>query len=236
MSKKLLQLNNLNVFYDQFHAVHNVNMEFNENEIISIIGANGAGKSTILKAIIGQIDRTEGEIFFKEKNISSLLTPDRIKAGISLVPEGRRLFPSLSVEENLQIGLFTGRSGGIDINEVFDMFPILREKRNQKSTLLSGGQQQMVAIGRSLLMNPFIILFDEISLGLSPLIVQEIYDILPHIRKKGTGIVVVEQDISRSLAVADRFYCLLEGSVTLSGNPKDVTREEVANNYFGVKS
>lgn len=236
MSGAVLQLKKLDVFHGNFHAVHGIDMTFGAGELVSVIGANGAGKSSVLKAIIGQVDRIGGEIEYDGHNLSTMETPERIALGLSLVPEGRRLFPSLSVEENLRIGLFTGRDGGMSLQDAYDMFPILQERRDQRANLLSGGQQQMVAIARSLLMNPRIILFDEISLGLSPLIVQDIYKTLPKIREMGMGIVVVEQDISRSLDVADRFYCLLEGRVTLSGKPKDVSREDVANSYFGISS
>lgn len=235
MSDGTLRLEKLDVFHGNFHAVHGVDMTFGAGEIVSVIGANGAGKSSVLKAIIGQVDRTGGKLEYDGHDLTTLQTPQRIALGLSLVPEGRRLFPSLSVEENLRIGLFTGRGGGMDLQDAYDMFPILQERRDQRSSLLSGGQQQMVAIARSLLMNPRIILFDEISLGLSPLIVQDIYKVLPRIREMGMGIVVVEQDISRSLAVADRFYCLLEGHITLSGKPSDVSRQDVANSYFGIE-
>ena len=234
MTAPLMQVQALDVFYGHFHAVHNIDFEVDAGEIVSVIGANGAGKSSVLKALMGQVDRADGNILLDGQEIGALSTPERIKKGVALVPEGRRLFPSLSVEENLKIGQYTARPDGIGLREVFDFFPVLQERRNQKASQLSGGQQQMVAIGRALLMNPRIILFDEISLGLAPLIVQNIYEILPDLRATGVGIIVVEQDISRSLAVADRFYCLLEGRITLSGRPQDVTREEVANSYFGM--
>jgi branched-chain amino acid transport system ATP-binding protein len=234
MTTPVMQLQKLDVFYGHFHAVHGIDMDCDAGEIVSVIGANGAGKSSVMKAIMGQVGRTQGQVLLDGKDIKNLRTPERIKQGVALVPEGRRLFPSLSVEENLNIGLYTARPGGIGLQDVFDIFPVLKDRRAQRASQLSGGQQQMVAIGRALLMNPRIVLFDEISLGLAPLIVKDIYKILPKLSAKGLGVVVVEQDISRSLAVADRFYCLLEGRVTLSGRPADFTREDVANSYFGM--
>lgn len=229
----LLKIEDLHVYYGKFHAVHGVNLEFSEGEIVSIIGANGAGKSSSLKALLGQTGRLEGSIKFGGEEISGQTTAEIIRKGLALVPEGRWLFPSLTVEENLLIGKQVGRPGGPEITEIFEHFPILLERRNQKARELSGGQQQQVAIGRALLANPRILLCDEISLGLSPIVVQSLYSILPKIRERGIGIVVVEQDIGRSLEIADRFYCLLEGKVTLSGKPADVTRETVAKHYFG---
>lgn len=234
MTNPVMQLQNLDVFYGHFHAVHGIDMDCDAGEIVSVIGANGAGKSSVMKAIMGQVGRTQGQVLLDGQDIKNLSTPERIKQGVALVPEGRRLFPSLSVEENLNIGRYTARPGGIALQDVFDIFPVLKERRAQRASQLSGGQQQMVAIGRALLMNPRIVLFDEISLGLAPLIVKDIYKILPKLSAKGLGVVVVEQDISRSLSVADRFYCLLEGRVTLSGRPADFTREDVANSYFGM--
>jgi len=152
---------------------------------------------------------------------------------VALVPEGRRLFPSLTVEENLRIGQEVGREGGIGFEDVYRMFPVLKERRRQMARQLSGGQQQMVAVGRALLANPKLLLCDEISLGLAPVIIGDLYEMLPKIRERGIGILVVEQDISRSLAVADRFYCLLEGRVNLSGRPAETSRDIVASHYFG---
>jgi branched-chain amino acid transport system ATP-binding protein len=151
-----------------------------------------------------------------------------------LVPEGRRLFPSLTVEENLQLGWEVGRKGEIGFADIWRLFPMLQDKRRQKSGSLSGGQQQMVALGRALLANPQLLLCDEISLGLAPVVINELYKLIPAIKQRGIGILIVEQDIERSLAVADRFYCLLEGRVSLTGRPSDVTRDLVIKHYFGL--
>ena len=230
----LLDIRGLNVFYGGFHAVLGIDITCDKGEILSIIGANGAGKSSTLKAIVGQVPRAEGTIRFEQRDITGLSTPERISSGIAIVPEGRKLFPKLSVEENLRIGGMAGRSGPVDLDTVYDLFPVLRERRLQMAGQLSGGQQQMVSIGRALMMNPSLILFDEISLGLSPKIVTEIYAVLPTIRDRGISMLIVEQDITRSVAIADRFVCMLEGRVALAGKRGDYTRDQIANSYFGA--
>jgi branched-chain amino acid transport system ATP-binding protein len=230
----LLSVERLSIFYGAFQAVHAVDLSVNTGEIVSIIGANGAGKSTLLKAIIGQTDRIEGCIRFLGNNLVGQPTPRIVAGGIALVPEGRRLFPSLTVAENLRLGWEVGRKGEIGMDTIWQLFPILKERRQQKAGSLSGGQQQMVALGRGLLTNPHILLCDEISLGLAPKIVDNLYKIIPSIKARGIAVVIVEQDISRSLAVADRFYCLLEGQISLAGRPGDFSREVVMRQYFGV--
>ena len=233
-SVPLLSTERLSVFYDPFQAVHEVDLSIDAGEIVSIIGANGAGKSTLLKAIIGQAERIEGRIRFAGRDLAGCPTPQIVAGGIAMVPEGRRLFTSLTVEENLHLGWEVGRKGEIGMDAVWQLFPMLKERRRQKAGFLSGGQQQMVALGRGLLTNPRILLCDEISLGLAPMIVNDLYAIIPSIKARGIAIVIVEQDISRSLAVADRFYCLLEGRVSLTGRPHEVSRELVMHHYFGV--
>jgi len=229
----LLEVDQLSVFYGKFRALSDVSLAIAEGEIVSIIGANGAGKSSLLKAIVGQVPRVEGDIRFAGSGLAGQPTAARVAAGVALVPEGRRLFPSLTVEENLDIGWQTGRRGAIRRDDVYGYFPVLRERRNQRASELSGGQQQMVALGRALLANPRLLLCDEISLGLAPVIIDGLYRLLPQIRDRGTAILIVEQDISRSLTVADRFYCMLEGKVNLSGRPGEFSREEVERSYFG---
>jgi branched-chain amino acid transport system ATP-binding protein len=230
----LLSTEALSVFYGNFRAVDHVDISVAAGEIVSIIGANGAGKSTLLKAIIGQAERVEGNIAFAGDRIVGRSTESIVASGISLVPEGRRLFPSLTVEENLRLGWEVGRKGEIDLADIWRRFPRLLERRRQKAGSLSGGQQQMVALGRALLANPRLLLCDEISLGLAPLLVNELYTLMPEIKRRGVGILIVEQDIERSLKVADRFYCLLEGKVSLAGRPAEVNRDLVMQHYFGL--
>ncbi|WP_298259880.1 ABC transporter ATP-binding protein [Bradyrhizobium sp.] len=230
----LLAVRQLSVFYGQFRAVDAVDLSVRAGEVVSIIGANGAGKSSLLKAIIGQADRIEGVISYCGEDLAGQGTAEIVAKGIALVPEGRRLFPSLSVEENLHIGWEVGRQGEIGIEDVFGFFPILKERCRQKARELSGGQQQMVALGRALLANPRLLLCDEISLGLAPVVIDSLYKLIPAIKARGIGILVVEQDITRSLAVADRFYCLLEGKVTLASRPSATSREVVMQHYFGL--
>jgi branched-chain amino acid transport system ATP-binding protein len=230
----LLAVENLSVFYGQFRAVDRVDISIGAGEIVSIIGANGAGKSTLLKAIIGQADHVDGTILFDGIDVGDHSTETIVAAGITLVPEGRRLFPSLTVEENLRLGWEVGRKGEIGFDDIWRQFPMLRERRRQRAGSLSGGQQQMVALARGLLANPRLLLCDEISLGLAPLVINELYGFIPAIKQRGIGILIVEQDIERALAVADRFYCLLEGKVSLAGRPADVDRDLVTKHYFGL--
>jgi len=230
----LLTLSGVCVFYGNFRAIDQIDIAVGAGEIVSIIGANGAGKTTLLKAIIGQADRVEGRICLAGAEILGSTTAAIVRSGIMLVPEGRRLFPSLTVEENLRLGWEVGRRGQIGFDDVFRLFPVLREQRRQRAGWLSGGQQQMVALGRALLANPRLLLCDEISLGLAPQVVAELYALIPAIKARGIGILIVEQDLERSLSVADRFYCLLEGRVSLAGRPAEVTRETVIRHYFGL--
>jgi branched-chain amino acid transport system ATP-binding protein len=230
----LLSIEELSVYYGQFRALFDVSMSVGEGEIVSIIGANGAGKSSLLRAIVGQAPRLTGKMQFEGRELAGMRTSAIVAGGIALVPEGRRLFPSLTVEENLNIGWEVGRRGGLKRDDVYAYFPVLKEKRRQRASELSGGQQQMVALGRALLADPKLLLCDEISLGLAPVIIDELYRIIPAIRDRGVSIVLVEQDITRSLAVADRFYCLLEGRVNLSGRPSETSRDLVVQHYFGT--
>jgi branched-chain amino acid transport system ATP-binding protein len=230
----LLSIEGLSVFHGQFQAVANVNLSVGAGEIVSIIGANGAGKSSLLRAIVGDVDRIDGAIRLDGVDIAGWSAAAIVASGVALVPEGRRLFPSLTVEENLHLGWEVGRRGEIGLDEVYGYFPILRERRRQRAGQLSGGQQQMVALGRALLVSPRLLLCDEISLGLAPKIINDLYAIIPRIRDRGVGIVIVEQDITRALAVANRFYCLLEGRVNLTGRPAETTNAIVAKHYFGV--
>jgi branched-chain amino acid transport system ATP-binding protein len=230
----LLETEKLSVFYDQLRAVREVDLRVDEGEVVSIIGANGAGKSSLMKAIVGQANIKSGVVRLRGMDLRELRTSEIVRHGVALVPEGRRLFPSLTVLENLNIGWELGRKGAIDMAQVLAWFPALAELKDRKARALSGGQQQMVALGRALLTNPSLLLCDEISLGLAPVIINQLYETLLSIKQRGIGIVIVEQDVSRSLAVADRFYCFLEGAVSFTGRPAETSRETVMQHYFGV--
>ncbi len=234
MPDALLQVSNLVAFYGDFQALYGVSMTINAGEVIAIVGANGAGKSTLLKTIAGQLAAPRDSVKFDGEAIGGERANAIVRRGIALVPEGRRLFPSLSVEENLVIGGQSKRAGSWSLPRVYDLFPVLAERRNQPSTSLSGGQQQMVAIGRALMSNPRLLLCDEISLGLAPVIVRDIYERLPVIAGEGVAIAIVEQDIVQALAAARRVYCLREGRVALTGGAREITRENIAAAYFGV--
>ena len=201
---------------------------------MAAIGANGAGKTTLLRAITGMVEATSEVLAYRGESIQSREAADIVALGVAMVPEGRRLFPSLSVEENLIIGGYSGRPGGWSLERVYELFPALRNRRSVPGTALSGGEQQMTAIGRALMSNPDLILFDELSLGLAPVVVREIYEVLPVIKAEGTAMVVVEQDINRALEVADRVYCLQEGRLALTGTPDSLTRDRIAAAYFGT--
>jgi branched-chain amino acid transport system ATP-binding protein len=234
MSDALLSISNLQSFYGDFQALYGIDLEVRAGEVVAVIGANGAGKSTLLKSIAGLVKTKRGSIDFAGTSIATLPAHTIVAQGVALVPEGRRLFPSLSVEENLQIGGQLRRPGPWTLDRVLDLFPDLKSRRDQKSTSLSGGQQQMVAIGRALMSNPRLLLCDEISLGLAPIIVREIYARLPEIVAGGIAIIIVEQDIQQALKAAARAYCLQEGRVVLTGNARELTREAIAAAYFGA--
>lgn len=231
----LLDVSALDAFYGDFQALFSVDFELHEGEAIAVIGANGAGKSTMLKSLAGLVKSRPDSICLHGQPIGDTPAASIVRLGLALVPEGRQLFPSLSVEENLLIGAYGGeRTAPWNLDAVYRMFPVLQERRRGAVTALSGGQQQMVAIGRALMSNPSVLLCDEISLGLAPIVVEDIYRMLPQIRAGGTAVVLVEQDIARALRAADRFYCLQEGRVTLSGRPKDVDQDTIRAVYFGT--
>ena len=235
MPDPILTLGGLDAFYGDFQALYGVDLTVSEGDVLAIIGANGAGKTTLLRSISGLIRNDAAQVQFRGKAIGAE-RPDVIaQMGLAMVPEGRQLFPSLSVEENLMIGGRVNRKGPWNLRRVYDLFPILEERRLQASTSLSGGQQQMVAIGRALMANPDLIMFDEISLGLAPVIIRDIYKALPGIVSGGMSAVIVEQDISKALAVSSRVYCLQEGRVSLAGKSDAVSREDIARAYFGVE-
>jgi branched-chain amino acid transport system ATP-binding protein len=234
MPEPILQIQNMDAHYGDFQALYNVSMEVNEGEVISVIGANGAGKTTLMRSVSGLLKTLPTSVIWKGQEIGHLRADQVAHLGIALVPEGRLLFPSLSVEENLIIGGQAGRKGPWNLRRIYDLFPILEERRNVPSTALSGGQQQMVAIGRALMANPDLLLMDEISLGLAPVIIRSIYEALPGIVGEGLSAVVVEQDIAKALSVSSRVYCLQEGRVSLEGASDSVAREDISRAYFGV--
>jgi branched-chain amino acid transport system ATP-binding protein len=230
----LLSTHALTAQYGQFKALFGIDLHVDPGECVAIIGANGAGKSTLMRSITGVLMNAPDMILHNGDPIGALPPDQILKRGIAMVPEGRRLFPSLSVEENLRIGGQVRKgSGRWSLMEIYSLFPILRERRHSPGTALSGGQQQMVAIGRALMSNPELLLCDEISLGLAPVVIRDIYAALPAIRETGAAVVIVEQDITRALSVADRVYCMMEGRVTLTAPAKDVTREAIHAAYFG---
>lgn len=234
MRDDILTIAGLDAHYGDFQALYGVDLSMHEGEVLAIIGANGAGKTTLLRSISGLIRNGADQIRYRGQAIGAE-RPDRIAhAGIAMVPEGRQLFPSLSVEENLMIGGRARRKGPWDLKAVYGLFPVLCDRRHQASTSLSGGQQQMVAIGRALMANPDLILFDEISLGLAPVIIRDIYAALPGIVGGGMSAVIVEQDISKALSVSSRVYCLQEGRISLEGQSDTVSRDEISRAYFGA--
>jgi len=231
----LLHVAGLTAHYGDFQALFGVDMTLTEGQTVAIIGANGAGKTTLMRAITGVAKVTAGTVALEGDDITRLPAPQILIRGVAMVPEGRRLFPSLTVEENLLIGAHARSGNGYwTLDRVQRMFPILQERRHSPSTALSGGQQQMVAIGRALVSNPRVLLCDELSLGLAPVIIKEIYAAFPQIRESGTSIILVEQDIGQAMRVADHVHCMMEGRITLSGRPADLTREAIHDAYFGV--
>lgn len=231
----MLSTQGLNAHYGDFQALFGVDLTLGAGETLAIIGANGAGKSTLMRAITGLAKVTAGTIALKGEVISGLPAPEILKKGVAMVPEGRKLFPSLSVEENLLIGAQGRKGSGFwDLARIYRLFPILKDRAHHPGTALSGGQQQMVAIGRALMSNPEVLLCDELSLGLAPVVIREIYAAFPMIRDSGTALIVVEQDIGQAMKVADRLCCMMEGRITLSGTPATLTRDAIHDAYFGV--
>lgn len=230
----LLDVQTLEAFYGDFQALFGISFELAEGEVVAIIGANGAGKSTFLRAVTGLNAEKKGHILFDGKDITRERADRIARSGIALVPEGRMLFPTLTVEENLQIGLSTGRKGHWTLERIYELFPMLRELRHHPSHRVSGGQQQMVAIGRSLLTNPRVLLCDEVSLGLAPKVINDIYACFKGIRDSGVSIVLIEQDVVRACEASNRVYCFLEGRVSLSGPPRDFGVEQISRAYFGT--
>jgi branched-chain amino acid transport system ATP-binding protein len=234
MSDVLLGVENLEAWYGDAKVLHGLTFNVKRGEVLALIGANGAGKSTLLKCICGLLGKKTGSIEFKGEAIHTLPANQIVAKGVALVPEGRRLFPSLTVEENLILGGQVSRPGPWSLEAVQGLFPILKEKRNAPSTSLSGGQQQMVAIGRGLMSNPDLILLDELSLGLAPIVIKDIYAMLPKIVSNGMTAILVEQDVTRALQSAQQFLCIQEGEISLGGEPKSFTKDQISAAYFGM--
>ncbi|XWN31054.1 MAG: ABC transporter ATP-binding protein [Devosia sp.] len=232
----LLEISALDAHYGDFQALFGVDLTLVSGETVAVIGANGAGKSTLMKSIMGLVRNRADAIRLRGTAVGDTPAHKLAVEGVSLVPEGRRLFRSLSVAENLVIGGRLKRPGHWSLDTVFALFPILKERRNAPAEALSGGQRQMVAIGRALMANPDILMIDEASLGLAPTVVKDIYRAFPAIRAEGTAILLVEQDIARAMGVADRVVCLQEGRVALEGVPGELGREAITAAYFGATS
>jgi branched-chain amino acid transport system ATP-binding protein len=229
----LLDVGGIDAGYGDFQALFGVSLTVDEGETVAVIGANGAGKSTLLGAIAGVVRVTAGTIRFDGADVAGVPAHVRVGRGIALVPEGRRLFPGLTVEENLLAGAFSRRPGPWTVARVYELFPMLARLSTRRAASLSGGEQQAVAIGRALMSNPRLALLDEVSLGLAPVVVHQLYDALPQIAAAGITVLLVEQDLTQALTVADRVSCLLEGRVALAGAPQDLGRERLTAAYFG---
>lgn len=229
----LLEVRELTCHHGQLAALRDVSFAVAEGETYAVIGANGAGKSTLLRAIAGLHRPSAGHILLAGSDVTRLAPHRRLAAGIALVPEGRRLFPSMTVEENLRTGLYRARHGPFGLEDVYDLFPWLPERRRQRAAQLSGGEQQAVALSRALLANPRVLLLDEVSLGLAPIIVERIYALLPRLLGAGVTVLLVEQDVTQALRVADHIHCLLEGRTTLVGSPGELGRGDIEAAYFG---
>jgi len=230
----VLKTHQLKAFYGDAQAIFGIDFELHAGEVVAIIGANGAGKSTFLKCLTGLVKAAGPAITWKGQPIGGMAPGHIVRQGLAMVPEGRRLFPSLSVEENLLMGSCAQRKGPWSLQRLYQMFPILEEKRHAPGTSLSGGQQQMVALGRALMSNPEVLLCDELSLGLAPIVIQEIYKAMPLITAEGMTVVIVEQDVSMARRVSQRLYCFQEGLVSLKGSSGELTREQISCAYFGV--
>ncbi len=230
----ILEVRDLTVHHGQLRALNRISLQVYPGEVYAIIGANGAGKTTLLRTIVGLHRPTEGSIVFDGRDVTRVAPERRATSGIVLVPEGRRLFPSLTLEENLQVGATYARTGPWTIAQVYELFPWMKDRRRQRTAQLSGGEQQSVAIGRALVANPRVLLLDELSLGLAPVIVTRIYGMLSQIVSSGVTVLLVEQNVSQALHVASHLQCLLEGNTTLLGTPSEVTAEQVEAAYFGL--
>ena len=230
----LLEVDKVNIFYGDFQAVYDLDLHVDEGKTLAVIGANGAGKSTLLKSIAGQVNPGSGDIRFDGQTITDRKAFQRVPLGIALTPEGRRIFPSLTVEENLLVGRHTKRPGPWNLDSVYEAFPLVADRRDRLGVNLSGGEAQAAAIARALMSNPRLLMLDEVSLGLAPVVVEQIYNTLPAITAQGTTVLLVEQDVNQAMKVADRVQCLLEGRTVLEGAPAELSRDRIATAYFGI--
>jgi branched-chain amino acid transport system ATP-binding protein len=224
----------LRAFYGDFQALFDIDVTVGEGETVALIGANGAGKTTFLRAVAGVLPRRAEMVELDGRPIGALTAHEIVRQGIAMVPEGRKLFPSLTVEENLLVGAYCGRTGAWSLARVYELFPVLAERRAAPATVLSGGEQQMAAIGRALMSNPRLLLCDELSLGLAPVVIRDIYGRLGAITAAGMALIIVEQDISRALDAAARFYCLRVGRVALTGEAFGIDPQAITSAYFGL--
>ena len=224
MSETMLKVDGINVYYGNIHALHDISFTVNKGEIVTLIGANGAGKSTNLKTISGLLRTKTGDIVFKDKSIKTMAPHKIVGQGLAHVPEGRRIFLRMTVQENLEMGAYTQPASTIapNLELVYEHFPRLKERSRQIAGTLSGGEQQMLAMGRALMSHPKILLLDEPSMGLSPLLVAEIFDIIKNINEKGTTVLLVEQNAKKALSISNRAYVLETGSIVLSGNSNEL--------------
>jgi len=229
----MLEVSGLTAAYGQVTAIRDISLSVEGGGILAVIGANGAGKSTLLKTIAGILPAVSGTITFDNEDITRRSAFDRVRRGIALVPEGRRLFPSLTVQENLQTAFASKRKGAWTLDTVYDLFPLVAERRQRRAGDLSGGEQQATAIARALLTNPRLLLLDEVSLGLAPAIIADLYARLPEILAQGTGVLLVEQDVSQAMKVADSVHCLLQGATSLTG--QNLAMADISAAYFGME-
>ncbi|MGD0691141.1 MAG: ABC transporter ATP-binding protein [Acidimicrobiales bacterium] len=229
----LLRLERVTAHYGHLQALDELSLSLDEGATLAVIGANGAGKSTLLSLVSGELRPSQGRVYLNDEDITKVEPYRRVNLGIALVPEGRHLFSTLTVEENLLVGAASRRQGRWNIDAVYDVFPFIKQRRNVRAALLSGGEQQAVAIGRALMSNPALLLLDEVSLGLAPVIVRDLYVALRQVTEGGTTLLLVEQDLTEALNIASHVLCLLEGRVALSGSPQDLDQTQVVNAYFG---
>ncbi|MDO8363689.1 MAG: ABC transporter ATP-binding protein [Actinomycetota bacterium] len=229
----LLEIDAIDAFYGDFQALFGLSLSVDEGQAVAVIGANGAGKSTLLKAVAGSVPTRSGRVLYDGTDLADLPSHRRAATGISLVPEGRRIFSSLSVEENLLVGAFSERPGPWTLPKIYETFPLLERLAKRSAARLSGGEQQALAIGRALMNNPRLLLLDEVSLGLAPGVVKSLYAVIPIIRDNGTTVLIVEQDVNQALAASDMAHCMLEGKVSLSGRASELSRAAISAAYFG---